>query len=196
MVLGFHGCDESTGESLLRGRVRHLAASRNSYDWLGSGVYFWENDPQRAFEFAQEATVQPNLSTGRIRKPFVIGAIIDLGLCLNLLDRAALDEVAKAHLVLNKAYELSGADMPRNAGQDRLARFLDRAVLESLHESRTRMNHTRRQWGKYPPYDSVRGAFWEGGELYKTSGFGKKNHIQLAVRNPDSIKGYFRPIQS
>jgi hypothetical protein len=50
--------------------------------------------------------------------------------------------------------------------------------------------------GKYPSYETVRGAFWEGGELYPTSGFGRKNHIQIAVRAPHCIKGYFRPIDS
>ncbi len=27
-----------------------------------------------------------------------------------------------------------------------------------------------------------------------TAGFYTKNHIQLCVRNPDCIKGYFRPL--
>ncbi len=47
---------------------------------------------------------------------------------------------------------------------------------------------------KYPPYDTVRGPFWEGGELYPGSGISSKGHVQIAVSNLDCIMGYFRPI--
>ena len=49
-----------------------LHPSANNYDWLGSGIYFWENDPIRAFEFAKEVK--------KCEEPFVGGAIINLGL--------------------------------------------------------------------------------------------------------------------
>lgn len=194
IVLGFHGCDATVGEALLSGRTSHLAKSDNLYDWLGTGIYFWENDPKRALEFAEEAMAKPHLTKGKITKPFVIGAVIDLGLCLNLLDRMALDELTRAHVFLTAVNDVAGLPMPENKGPDRSARFLDRAVLESLHASRARMNARPKSRKKYPPYDTVRGAFWEGGELYPTSGFGKKNHIQIAVREEKCIKGYFRPI--
>ena len=45
-VLGFHGCDRSVGENVLSGKTR-LRKSSNDYDWLGNGIYFWENNPQR-----------------------------------------------------------------------------------------------------------------------------------------------------
>ena len=41
-------------------------------------------------------------------------------------------------------------------------------------------------------YDSVRGVFFEGNELYKNAGFREKNHIHIAVINPNCIKGYFK----
>lgn len=192
VMLGFHGCDESTGEDLLCGRTQHLLLSSNTYDWLGNGIYFWENDPQRALEFAQEAVKNPVISKGKIKKAFVVGAVIDLGLCLNLLDRSGLEEVAGAHELLQATNELLATPMPQNTGADRAARYLDRAVIEFLHSTRQRLN--KKSKGKYLPYDTVRGAFWEGGDLYPTSGFGKKNHIQIAVRTPGCIKGYFRPI--
>jgi len=53
LVLGFHGCDKEVGEALLRSPNGHLDASANAWDWLGSGIYFWENDPKRALEFAK-----------------------------------------------------------------------------------------------------------------------------------------------
>jgi ribulose-5-phosphate 4-epimerase/fuculose-1-phosphate aldolase len=52
-----------------------LNASQNSYDWLGHGIYFWESNLQRAYEFAEE---QKN--RGKIKDVAVIGAVIDLGI--------------------------------------------------------------------------------------------------------------------
>ena len=52
MVLGFHGCDRAVAAKILQSRSEHLKASKNSYDWLGTGIYFWLNDPQRAYEWA------------------------------------------------------------------------------------------------------------------------------------------------
>ena len=47
-VLGFHGTEKATVDAVVKQQDRiHLAPSTKSYDWLGHGVYFWENDPAR-----------------------------------------------------------------------------------------------------------------------------------------------------
>ena len=46
---------------------------------------------------------------------------------------------------------------------------------------------------KYKRYDSVRGIFLEGNAIYPDSGILEKTHIQICVRNPNCIKGYFAP---
>ena len=193
LILGFHGCDKSIGEAVLSsGGPEHLEPSKNDYDWLGNGIYFWENDPQRALEFAQEAAHDPRKSSGKIKDPFVIGAVIDLGLCLNFLERPALDELEVAYSLFEQTFKPSSKHkaFPQNKGDDRGARFLDAAVIDMLHRIRLAVNAGS---GNIPAYDSVRGAFWEGEELYPGAGFKKKNHIQIAVRNPQRcIKGYFR----
>ena len=89
-VLGFHGCDEAVGESILLGE-QELIPSANSYDWLGSGRYFWENNPDRAMDYARMLANRKGSKRTAIIKPFVIGAVIDLGHCLNLLDHRALE---------------------------------------------------------------------------------------------------------
>lgn len=53
VVLGFHSCDKETGIKVLNGE-EHLRYSQNSYDWLGNGIYFWEQNPGRALEYANE----------------------------------------------------------------------------------------------------------------------------------------------
>lgn len=60
--------------------------SENDYDWLGHGIYFWEYSPLRAFQFVQDKFKWQ----GRKEKVAVVGAIIDPGLCLNLLDAKGL----------------------------------------------------------------------------------------------------------
>jgi hypothetical protein len=184
LVLGFHGCDKATAERVLSGAEPHLRPSTNRYDWLGAGIYFWESDPWRAWQFAHEARANGHLTQGRIEKPFVLGAIIDLGHCCNLLEVAALEEVHDAHAYLELAHKTLDSPMPANEGRAMGLRYLDRAVLETMHSLRSRRALAR--------YDSVRAAFIEGASLYPRAGFNRKNHIQLAVCNEACIKGYFR----
>jgi len=79
---------------------------------------------------------------------------------------------------------ISVANKPADGSDDLLLRYLDRAVIETIHEMVEQAGGT--------PFDSVRGAFWEGEPLYPHAGFRKQNHIQLCIRNPNCIKGYFR----
>ncbi|MDP8221189.1 MAG: hypothetical protein P9X26_07575 [Candidatus Stygibacter frigidus] len=48
IILGFHGCDKDLGEEVLKAEKSILKNSQNTYDWLGSGIYFWENNHLRA----------------------------------------------------------------------------------------------------------------------------------------------------
>ncbi len=159
---------------------KHLRPSEEENDWLGHGIYFWEGSVVRAWEWA---TVNK-----KAKKPFVLGAIIDLKHCLDLFDRAAMLQVAKAHTALVDFVELFGEPMPQNTGktEDKTFRALDCAVLNTLHTLRTRE--------KKDTYDSVRGPFLEGKEIYEGAGFRTHTHIQICVRNSDCIKGYFKPI--
>jgi hypothetical protein len=53
IVVGYHGCDQSLVERvLISGEL--LNKSRNQFDWLGEGIYFWETGYQRALDFACE----------------------------------------------------------------------------------------------------------------------------------------------
>lgn len=183
-ILGYHGCDHSIAQRVLAGRSS-LEPSHNDYDWLGDGIYFWEHNARRAFDFAVEAASGRHLSRRPITKPAVVGAIIDLGLCLNVLDSRFIGMVRRAYDSLVEGSRTAGMELPRNAvGPDLLSRKLDCAVLRFLHE-------TREEQGE-PPFDTVRAAFIEGEPLYENAGFAAKSHIQVCVRNSACIKGYFR----
>lgn len=43
------------------------------------------------------------------------------------------------------------------------------------------------------PFDSARGLFSEGDYIYPDAGIKEKTHVQISVRNPNCIKGYFKP---
>ncbi|GEM69026.1 hypothetical protein SMI01S_26320 [Sphingobacterium mizutaii NBRC 14946 = DSM 11724] len=42
IVYGFHGCDRSIAEEIINQKLT-LKNSENEYDWVGNGMYFWEN---------------------------------------------------------------------------------------------------------------------------------------------------------
>ena len=190
-VLGFHSCDRTVGERVLSGEER-LKPSKNEYDWLGHGSYFWENSPARAMEFAIWLKENPRLGRPALKDPFVIGAVIDLGRCFNLTDSMCLAILRNAHAMYVNISEARGVELAKNkpvqGGSDALLRFLDCAVIESMHE------YHESRGGK--PYDSVRGVFPEGKPVFQDSGIRDKDHIQVCVRNPNCIKGYFRVLKS
>lgn len=44
IVFGFHGCEREVAQKAILNR-EPITPSNNAYDWLGNGIYFWENDP-------------------------------------------------------------------------------------------------------------------------------------------------------
>ena len=185
LILGFHGCDRNKGEALLTQETPFIL-SRNQYDWLGNGMYFWESNYSRAWDYALEVKENPNM--GVISDPYVIGAVIDLGHCLDLMEHDNLLLLRKYYALLKNNYSKAGKDIPRNNMEKKL-HYLDREVIELLHHEVSIGDNV----DDMVPFDSVRAAYIEGEELYPNAGFNDKNHIQLCVRNPNCIKGFFMP---
>lgn len=181
-IIGFHGCDQSVADELIGNSNPSFLPSNNEYDWLGNGMYFWENDFKRAEKYVEEAkTRKPE----NYKNPTVIGAVIDLGYCLNLTEDTHKQ-------ILKDSYEIllvAGGEIPVNKeiSGEKMLRYLDKAVVEIACKM---SEHNGRK------YDTVRALFREGGELYPGAGFHDKTHVQIAVRNPNMIKGYFIPIKA
>ena len=179
-ILGYHGCDQATADKLLSGEP--FKKSNNDYDWLGPGIYFWEANPFRALSFAEEAKRR---KIANISKPAVVGAVIEMGFCLDLATQAGIEQVKKAYDVLKRLSVAADIILPKNeTGSDYLQRKLDCAVIRQLHEIR--------QQEKQDPIDSVRGIFLEGERIYPGAGFRDKTHSQVCVCNTEQIKGVFR----
>ncbi len=179
VVIGFHGCSREIAEKVLAGEEK-LRPSENDFDWLGSGVYFWEFNFKRALQWASKSR--------KGGEPYVIGAYIELKNCLDLISSDKLDELQAAYQTLKTAYQKKGMPLPQNRRRIKstyIIRELDCQVIEAYKEISKNKGHE---------ILSVRGVFWEGGHLYPGSSFRKQNHIQIAV-NEKCVLGYFRPIE-
>lgn len=181
-VLAYHGCDKKIAEKALNGEIE-LLTSREDFDWLGHGIYFWEGDQLRALEWARNKGFS---------NPFVIGAAIDLGNCLDLTLRQNIELLKTSFTGLSEVLVKAGKPLPENKdsrsdrAQDKLLRYLDCAVINHLHDSIEKNGTTE-------PFDTVRGLFVEGHPVYPGSGFNERTHTQIAVRTSGCIKGLFRP---
>ncbi|MDR6807026.1 hypothetical protein J2Y45_004640 [Dyadobacter sp. BE34] len=183
-VYGFHGCDISVKEQLLNGSIK-FQSSTNRYDWLGPGVYFWENDFVRAHEWALEA---------HGKNAAVLGAKIRLGHCFDLSNlfakeilRISYDDLVQDWNNTKTAFPVNQPH-PRGKGNpaDLILRYLDRAVIDyAFSLASTRDIPTT--------FDTVRAPFQEGFPVYPGSAFREHDHIHLCVRNPDLLTELFDP---
>lgn len=192
-VLGYHGCDAAIARKAVLEGVSILQSDRD-YDWLGPGAYFWESDPVRALEWARWKA-----GIGAYREPSVIGAVIDLRNCLDLVSREDLEIFRSAYSSFSKLQEAAGLPMPENRSpgksenEDRVLRYLDCAVFRHLHETMERLVASD---PSIEPFDTVRGMFVEGDRIFPGSGIYRKSHVQIAVRNSACVKGLFFPLNT
>lgn len=180
-IIGFHSCEKEIALAILNGKDE-LKPSTNSWDWLGDGIYFWEQNPIRALEYAIQSANGRQFNKVRIKEPFVLGVILELGNCLNLVEPGALSLLTDTYEEMEIVYRKAEKTMPKN---EEAKRKLDCAVIKYIHQTNIQEN--------IPAFDSVRCAFGEGKVAYPTSNFTTHLHIQVCLRNPELIKGYFLP---
>ena len=168
LVIGFHGCTPKFADALIAGEVPidQWEPSRNRYDWLGEGIYFWEHGPERARAWG---------------KGGVVGAAIQLGTCLDLTDIVATRLLGAAYDSLAETYLAEGMPLPENRGK---RRERDRLVVDQVVTLASSAGVR---------YQTVRAPFLEGDPAYPGTEIRLESHIQLAVRDPTCIVGVFRP---
>ena len=186
IVLAYHGCNLDTAQELLGGSP--FLPSTQDYDWLGAGSYFWENDPVRALQWALEPR-------RKFSHPSVVGAVIELGNCLDLTTQPGIAVVKLAFQGLVALNERNGTSIPKNVDPakdptgDKVLSHLDCAVMNYLFEVQ---KEAQASDPCSQPFSTIRALFPEGGELYKNAGFRAKTHVQICVREPEQILGGFR----
>jgi hypothetical protein len=184
LVIGYHGCDKAVRDRVIQ-KGDTLRAQPKSYDWLGHGAYFWEHGPARALEWAKQQKAR-----GKLDQPAVLGAVLHLGQCFDLLDSDYTDLLGKADPDFCQTMRSACTPIPANeplhaADSDRLLRKLDCAVVNWTIDQLERDGKLH--------FHSVRGVFQEGATVFPNSGIHQRSHIQIAVRDPACILGYFVP---
>jgi hypothetical protein len=196
LIIGFHGCDEAIAIDLVK-KPDELKLSKESFDWLGHGFYFWENNYERALQWAVDKK-----GRGKLKNPAVVGAVINLGYCCDFLDSKFTGMIGTYFELMKKSYEQSERKLPENKDitqdqhKDRILRELDCAVIEFMHSQIQEQINTdmdEKGFSVYTHFDSTRGAFHEGGPAFDGAGLSKKSHIQVCIRNSNCIKGFFLP---
>lgn len=86
LALGFHGCKKSVANALIT-NPDVIKSSANKYDWLGSGFYIWENNMERALEWAKDQYGSEGA---------VISVVYELGTFLDLMDSSCIQLVKLA----------------------------------------------------------------------------------------------------
>ena len=173
IVIGYHGCEKVfANEVLASGDVARWQESRNPWDWLGRGIYFWEHAPERALRWAREH---------RRSEPDVVGAVIQLGQCFDLMNEDFVRTLVPAYEFERDEHRQRGAEMPENGGRDddlKLRRLDCLVINRCLQVQR---------------FQTVRGAFWEGDRAFPGAMIRAASHVQIAVRDRSCILGVFRP---
>src|SRR5438132_5734379 len=114
IVVGYHGCTEAAAREFLLGKkpLNEWRPSRNEWDWLGNGIYFWEHAPERALRWARE-----RFRTRR-QRPAVLGAYIQLGRCFDLLDEAITALLKETYKRVASTLAAEGRPLPENRGPE------------------------------------------------------------------------------
>lgn len=196
LIIGFHGCEAEVRDMLLS-NPDEFKMSQKPFDWLGHGFYFWENNYNRALEWAEE-----KMKRGVIRHPAVVGAVLNLGYCCDFMETRYLQLLASNFQDMEREFDTLDVMLPENKGvlgkepNDKVLRYLDCAVIEFMHRKTWKMNETNQQSGqsgRWRVFDSTRGVFIEGAPIFEGAGLFEKTHIQICIRNPNCILGFFKP---
>ena len=168
-----------------------------AFQELGHGMYFWENNYDRALQWAKDKKAR-----GDIKIPAVIGAVLYLGHCFDLLDSQFVKMIQGYYNQLDAEYLNLNKELPQNSDlsidkyKDKIFRQLDCTVIEYMHGAILEQIIEEKKESGYSElklFDSSRGVFTEGGPAYPGAGILEKSHIQICIRNANCIKGFFLP---
>ena len=163
VAVGYHGTTKASAEAILEGG---FATSKNPYDWLGDGVYFFQGASRRAWNWAWERHGSDAA---------VLGCEIQVVDFLDFTDPEWARFLTVQHDRYIEHCRIAGLPMPVQKG---MAHFLDREVINySIGALRQEGVAIR----------GVRGVFAEGDLVYPDSAIYVLAHVQIAVLELDVI---------
>jgi hypothetical protein len=167
IVHGYHGTSQTKAINILK---NGFLASDNDYDWLGTGIYFFQDAPVRAKQWATQQ--HPN-------NPAVICALIQLENCIDLFDVGWQPALKNMYNLFIERHKLLNLPLPKQSPHSSKAHRLDCAFLNFVHEFILRQGRS---------IDSIRATFIEGERLFPNSAIFDLAHVQIAIRNPALIQ--------
>lgn len=184
LITAHHGTTATIAARIKGGE--EFTPSTNIGDWLGTGIYFWQDAPKRAAYWARRAARRAK------DKPAVLETQIDLTNCLDLLDLFAFNtmkvECAEFErrtsgyeqdpLVIEDGATVYPPDGTRLVDRNKKDKALFDFATASI-EAKT---------GK--PVPVVRSAFLWGEALHKTSFVFDWSNVHICVRDHSAIQSY------
>lgn len=167
-VYGYHGTSTEAASLIIQ---QGFNISSNDYDWLGTGVYFFQDAPARAWEWANQQ--YPT-------NPAVIRSSIQLENCIDLLDIQWFPTIRNVYSLFIEDYRQSNRSFPKQNPEKSKAHRLDCAyfnyiIVEVLAQGGQRI-------------DAIRAVFLEGERVYPSSAIFDRAHVQIAIRNTALIE--------
>ncbi len=174
-IIGYHGTRLSTALDVVN-RRGSFKFSENKDDWLGHGIYFWEYAPQQALWWAKRR--QKRQKWG---EPIaVVASMIRLGFCFDMLDPYNVEYLISLHDAYVENSKQLGLSLPKNYNH---RKNLDCAVFQYAYNALAETDDKP---------DTVRAVYVPTGKqrrVWARSWISKDSHIQVCVRNTDSILG-------
>lgn len=172
-VVGFHGTTVPAAIKILESGFK---MGERDWDWLGAGIYFWQDAPHRAIEWAQlRATGKIGGKAVQDSSVAIVEADLALEGCLDLLDndwneviRSSTGEFLK-QLTPTQRNDFKNMQ-PR--GCNRLDCAFFNYFVASWQDSRPD-----------EPIRSVRAAVAEGNPILTDSPIRYESHVQIAIRD-------------
>lgn len=165
IVFGYHGTSAEAARRIL---TSGYIPSERAWDWLGDGVYFWQDAPFRAWEWARQRHPE---------QPAVVRSVLELRDCMDLLDTFWYPALAVIYTEYVAHHLASGKPLPRQSSASKNRRrdrdVFNQAVMDLQQQG--------------IPIRVVRGAFQEGNPIYPESGIHDRSHVQIAVRDASLI---------
>jgi hypothetical protein len=179
-VNGYHGTSRRRAENILAAGFR---PSTNGYDWLGTGVYFWQDAPNHALHWAQQNhPTEPAVIKSRLR--------ID-NTCLDLLDMSGMNNSnfwTNSYNGFTEMYQKGGQNLPTQNPTIPGKRRLDCAFFDYFINTFAKQSII---YGASKTIGSVRSAFVEGNPIFPGSAVYDQTHVQISIINLDLIESSF-----
>ncbi|WP_310426200.1 hypothetical protein [Chamaesiphon sp. VAR_48_metabat_135_sub] len=165
-VYGYHGTSKTKAASILE---NGFLTSDNDYDWLGTGIYFFQDAPMRAKQWATEQ--HPN-------EPAVICARIRLENCIDLFDVKWFPILKSIYNLFDEQYRSANRPLPKQNPSRSKAHRLDCAFFNFASQLLSDREQT---------VAGIRAVFVEGESLFPNSAIFDLAHAQIAIKNPALI---------